>query len=964
MTADSGTTIYYTTDGSAPSGASNVYSGPITISAGTTTVQAIAISRPLKYYIAPSPATSATYTVAPPDSATQLKSSAYTLVLPGALTLTATVTPPAWGGAAPTGNVNFYSNTSNQLGTAPLQIIPSSQAWTGLSESVFGTPISNPVGLASVVLAKGGQPALVSAQASTPKVALYKLSSGSNALSAYTYANPNMTTTDAVVAGYFLQPASSSVQSFLVHWDGEYDVFDGSTAASTGLSLNAPKKTTPTNWYCDCPQPDNEALSVADFDNDGYDDLGVLIEPSYGNYGGVAGVAINSGSSGAGGFTALVKVKTPSDITGFTVFCPVAIATGHFMSSGGAQLAVLASKPQETCSNSASGPFSVYLFAYDATQKSLNEIGTPLALSTTTYATTLAAADLDNDGISDLIIGESEYSNFLLLQPGIRTALGAGDGTFKALSALYVVPVEPIAFTVNDFNDDGKIDVAYTSVNGHTVLTGDGKGSFAGYKYYYPNAVTSAPGGITSGDFNGDKLADLAIVPGSASASYSNVDIEFNSASAQAVLPLGTQALAAGSYSLTAVFPGNPDVATSTSPAVNVTVGQTAPVITWTGFGGTLEYGTPLGSAQLNATANVPGTLTYTPGPGAILTPGPNTIKVALAPTDSFDCAPASATFSIAVGSPALVSITPSSANVSNSDITISVTGLGFVKGAVVTFNGTALATTYVDQHHLTVVIPAKLLAGQASGAIAVVDPGNLAATGSATFSIQVPPAVATVTASETTVTAGQQPTVTLKVDPYPVPVTGTATLTFTPAPPNTVQDPAVKFSNGDNTATVTINPDSTTSSNDFPFQAGSTAGTITVTTHLTLDNGQDVTPSNVEPVTVTVPASPPDIKSALLTRSGQSLQIAVIGLSSTRDMNEAHFHFTPVSGKSLATSDVAVQLTSAFQSWFSSSTSDQYGTNFTYTQPFRLDGDATDIQSVSITLVNSAGTSEAANAQ
>jgi hypothetical protein len=93
-------------------------------------------------------------------------------------------------------------------------------------------------------------------------------------------------------------------------------------------------------------------------------------------------------------------------------------------------------------------------------------------------------------------------------------------------------------------------------------------------------------------------------------------------------------------------------------------------------------------------------------------------------------------------------------------------------------------------------------------------------------------------------------------------------------------------------------------------------------------------------------------------------LQVSLIALSSTRDMTEAQFHFTPVSGKSLTTTDVTVQLTSAFQSWYGSSNSDQYGTNFTYTQPFTLDGDATDIQSVSITLVNSAGNSEPATAQ
>lgn len=967
MTADPNAIIYFTTDGTAPSADSNVYSGPITISAGTTTVQAIALIPD----VATSTAASATYTVPPAASTTQLKSSASTLVLPGSLSLTATVNRIASGGAVPSGNVNFYSNTSNKLGTAPLQIIPSSQAWT--DEAVLGTPVSYPSGVASVELAKGAQPVLVSAQASTPNVALYKLSPGGNSLSAYTYTNQNMTTTDAVGAGYFLQPASSSVQSFLVHWSGEYYVFDGSTSASdTGLSLNAPTVTTYSG--CDCSQPDNEALSVADLDNDGYDDLGVLIEPYngyYGFYGGIAGVAINAGSSAAGAFNNFIQVTTPADVVSPAVFCPIAITTGKFLSSGGAQLAVLASTPQATCGSTASGPFSIYLFAYDAANLALNEIGTPIALPDNN-ATTLAAADLNNDGISDLIIGEYIPGTpvigliaaaGILPSGGILTALGAGDGTFKALSALLAVPAAPIAFTIDDFSADGKIDVAYTSVNGYSILTGDGTGNFSN-RNDYPTAASSAPGGITSGDFNGDKLADLAIVPGSAGFSYSNINVELNSASAQAVLPLGNLALAAGSYNLTAIFPGNSNFATSTSPAVSVTVSQTVPVITWTGSGGSLEYGTPLSAAQLNATANIPGAFTYTPGLGVILPPGTNVVNAAFAPTDSFNYAPASATLSVTVGSPSLATITPTSVNAGSSDTTITVTGLGFVNGAVVTFNGTTLVTTYVDLHHLSAVIPAKLLAAPASATIAVVDPGNLAASGSATFLVKAPAAVATVTASESTVTAGQQSTITLTLDPYPVPVTATATLTFTPDPPNTVQDPAVLFSNNDTTETVTINPGTASSSNPFQFQAGSTAGIITAAVHLALANGQDITPSSLQPVTVTVPASPPMISSVTLTRSGQSLQVSAIALSSTRDMNEAHFHFTPVSGKSLATSDVTVQLTSVFQSWYGSSTSNQYGTNFTYTQPFTLDGDATDIQSVSITLANSAGTSEAATAQ
>ena len=876
MTAVSTATIHYTTDGTPPTTNSSAYTSPITIGVGTTIVQAFTMD----VTGAASPVTSATYTVAVPASTTQLNSSANPLTLPGALTLTATVNPTASGGAVPTGTITFLSNTSTQLGTAPLKIVPSTQAWTG--GATLGTPLASPTALASVVRAAGAQPALVSAQtpivgtAAVPQVALYKLSPGGDTLNAYTYINGNAATTDAVLAGYFLQPASTSVQSFLVHQYFSYQVYDGSTSASAaGLGLNAPKVTSFAG--CDCSY-DPDSISVADFNNDGYSDLGVLLQ-SYTisgiYYGGAAGVAINTGSSSPGAFGSFIQAPTPAEVVSPAVFCPVAIATGGFLSSGGTQLAVLASAPPTSCTNVASGPFAVYLFSYNAATSSLTEVAKPPLAMPDNNVNTLAAADLNNNGIADLIIGES-IAGAAAPTGGIFTALGVGDGTFSAASAVSALPAAPIAYTINDFNGDGNLDVAYTSASGYSILIGNGGGTFSSRSDFSANGVV-APSGIISADLNGDGLADVAVVQSYPEVSNSNVVIQLNSASAQAVLALGGQALAAGSYTLTAPFSGDSNFAASPSNAVTETVNQTVPTITWIPTSTTLNLGTALGSAQLDATANVPGAFTYAPPSGTVLPLGNNTVTAAFAPTDAFDYAPASA---------------------------------------------------------------------------------------SVTISVVAAPATASVSAAATTVTAGQQSTITLTVSGYPAAITATATLAFTPAPPNTVTDPAVLFSNNETTDTATINAGTTQSSTQFQFQAGSTAGTITVTIDLKLAGGQDVTPSNLQPITVTVPASAPAISSATLTRSGQSLQVAVIALSSTRDMTQAVFHFTPASGKSLKITDVTVPLTSAFQTWYGSSTSDQYGTNFTYTQPFTLDGPATDIQSVSVTLTNSAGSSSPATAQ
>ena len=894
-----GAAIYYTTDRTTPTTGSILFTGPISVGAGTTTVQAIAVIDGV-----PGTVASATYTIGPEPSTTSLKLSASPLVLPGALTMTATVNSTPSGGAVPSGNITFNAD-GKSMGTAPLKMIPSSQAFS--RHSVLTDPMTSPVDLTTFVSSPGAQPALLSAQttfvntSTALEVALYKLSPGGDAFNAYTYINTSGSdsgyTTDAIVSGYFLQPASTGMQTIFVHEyngiTGLYSVLPGTTNVTNNtLNLNPPL-ITGTVTKCDCSQPDNETLSVADFNNDGYSDVAYLIQPYFYSvdvyYPGVAGMAVNPGTTAPPAISnfKFLPVPSPSTITTPNVFCPIAIATGNFSSSAGAELAVLAGTANGNCGATFSA-MAIYVYSYDATNQ-VPVLTTTVALPDTN-ATIVAAADLNNDGIADLIIGESIGTT---PTGGILTALAVGDGTFKPVSALSATPTPPIEFTINDFNGDGNLDAAYLNATGYSVLYGDGTGNFSNRTdSTFAPAIMFAPYGITSGDFNGDGLADLASLPNSAIGAArrqtrpavtplitngANVDIALNSTSSQAVLALDAKALAAASYSLTAGFQGDSNFAASTSPATPETVNQTVPVLTWPGSGASIQYGTPLGPAELNATANVPGTFTYTPAAGKVLPLGNETLTAAFTPTDAFDYATASATLAVSV-------------------VVVSVS--------------------------------------------------------------------ATVSADETTVTAGQQSTLTLTVQPYPETVTATATLAFTPTSANGPQDPTVLFSNNQTSQSIPINPATTATSNTLQFQSGSTAGAITVTVHLTLADGTDVTPSNLQPVTITVPASAPVISSATLSRSGQSLQVAVIALSSTRDMTQAVFHFTPVSGKSLTTTDLTVDLTSAFQAWYSSLTSDQYGTNFTYTQPFTLNSNATDIQSVSVTLVNSAGTSEPATAQ
>jgi hypothetical protein len=72
----------------------------------------------------------------------------------------------------------------------------------------------------------------------------------------------------------------------------------------------------------------------------------------------------------------------------------------------------------------------------------------------------------------------------------------------------------------------------------------------------------------------------------------------------------------------------------STIATVSLIV-KRATTITWANPAD-ITYGSPLSSTQLDATANVPGTFTYSPGAGAVLSAGNGqTLKVSFTPTDS-----------------------------------------------------------------------------------------------------------------------------------------------------------------------------------------------------------------------------------------------------------------------------------------------------------------------------------------
>jgi RHS repeat-associated protein len=92
--------------------------------------------------------------------------------------------------------------------------------------------------------------------------------------------------------------------------------------------------------------------------------------------------------------------------------------------------------------------------------------------------------------------------------------------------------------------------------------------------------------------------------------------------------------LSNGSYTLTATFnPTDTTDYTTATKSVNLLVAS-SPTITWPAPA-SISYGTALGAAQLNATANVPGSFTYSPAAGTVLGVGNYTLNATFTPTNT-----------------------------------------------------------------------------------------------------------------------------------------------------------------------------------------------------------------------------------------------------------------------------------------------------------------------------------------
>jgi Bacterial Ig-like domain (group 3)/FG-GAP-like repeat len=152
------------------------------------------------------------------------------------------------------------------------------------------------------------------------------------------------------------------------------------------------------------------------------------------------------------------------------------------------------------------------------------DTGTPLFLPPVAYnsggffARSVAARDLNGDGIPDLLVGNDCLSNAPgCLVGGVEVLLGVGDGTFRVLGGLYGTAGLLAKVSIADVNGDGKPDMLAAGCNFKdcftgvvTVRTGNGDGTFAGGTYVFGTGGMS-PSSPAVADLNGDGKRDLVV---------------------------------------------------------------------------------------------------------------------------------------------------------------------------------------------------------------------------------------------------------------------------------------------------------------------------------------------------------------------------------------------------------------------------------------------------------------------
>jgi hypothetical protein len=145
---------------------------------------------------------------------------------------------------------------------------------------------------------------------------------------------------------------------------------------------------------------------------------------------------------------------------------------------------------------------SIHDLAGNPLRTGVAAFGAQSTLATGAGPAYVTAADVNGDGIPDLIVTN-------LGSNSVGVLLGNGNGTFQS-EQTFATELLPAQVVVADLNGDGKPDLVVENVNDRSVsvLLGNGNGTFHAQQTF---ARGFAPSSVVVSDLNGDGKPDLVI---------------------------------------------------------------------------------------------------------------------------------------------------------------------------------------------------------------------------------------------------------------------------------------------------------------------------------------------------------------------------------------------------------------------------------------------------------------------